>query len=192
MLVQCTVNVAECLRKLVEKEGDNPRIQTFCTKVRDLEKTGAHNFESGGRGFESLRARHFTGGCTCGAVRYECATEAVMAFNCHCRDCQRAAGGACVAAGVVPRNALKITGEVTYFGGRGGKRPNSKPSLLPDLRFATIWQATPQARTHGDNGWYFRQSESSQANDGHLRGESTTVGLHGPTLAQNSQGAAVA
>jgi hypothetical protein len=35
-----------------------------------------------------------TGGCTCGAVRYECTTESVMAFHCHCRDCQRATGGA--------------------------------------------------------------------------------------------------
>src|SRR5215468_4894798 len=58
MLVQCTVNVAECLRKFLEKEGDNPRIQTFCSTAKDLGKTGAHNYESGGQEFESLRARH--------------------------------------------------------------------------------------------------------------------------------------
>ena len=51
------VNVAECLRKFVEKEGDNPRTRIFCSTAKDLEKTGAHNYESGGRGFESLRAR---------------------------------------------------------------------------------------------------------------------------------------
>jgi hypothetical protein len=56
-----------------------------------------------------------TGGCTCGAVRYECTAEPVMAFNCHCRDCQRATGGAYVPAVVVPRNALRVTGEVKYF-----------------------------------------------------------------------------
>jgi hypothetical protein len=62
-----------------------------------------------------------TGGCACGAVRYECATESVMAFNCHCRDCQRATGGAYVPAVVVPRDALRVTGEVRYFGVREGK-----------------------------------------------------------------------
>lgn len=48
-----------------------------------------------------------TGGCTCGAVRYECTAESVMAFNCHCRDCQRATGGPYVPAVVIPRSALK-------------------------------------------------------------------------------------
>jgi hypothetical protein len=42
-----------------------------------------------------------------------------MAFNCHCRDCQRATGGAYVPAVVVPRGAVKVTGEVRYFGVRG-------------------------------------------------------------------------
>src|SRR6266498_1756202 len=31
----------------------------------------------------------FTGGCVCGAIRYECSAEPVMTFKCHCRDCQR-------------------------------------------------------------------------------------------------------
>src|SRR6516164_854092 len=34
----------------------------------------------------------FTGGCACGAIRYECSAAPVLALNCHCRDCQRATG----------------------------------------------------------------------------------------------------
>jgi hypothetical protein len=86
-----------------------------------------------------------TGGCTCGAVRYECTADSVMA--CHCRDCQRATGGGYVPAVVVPRNALRVTGEVRYFGVRGesgqilnrgfcpncGSRLLGKPDFKPDL-----------------------------------------------------------
>lgn len=57
----------------------------------------------------------FTGGCMCGAVRYECAAEPLAMGNCHCRDCQQATGTAFAAAVVVPREAVIITGEVKYF-----------------------------------------------------------------------------
>jgi hypothetical protein len=31
----------------------------------------------------------YTGGCNCGAIRYEIESEPVMAGHCQCRDCQR-------------------------------------------------------------------------------------------------------
>ena len=39
-------------------------------------------------------ATRFTGGCLCGAVRYECSADPFFMGNCHCRDCQRSSGGA--------------------------------------------------------------------------------------------------
>jgi hypothetical protein len=51
----------------------------------------------------------FAGGCACGAVRYECTAEPAMAFNCHCRDCQRFAGSAYSSGMFVPASALRIT-----------------------------------------------------------------------------------
>lgn len=35
----------------------------------------------------------FTGGCACGAVRYEASAEPRAFIICHCSDCQRASGG---------------------------------------------------------------------------------------------------
>jgi hypothetical protein len=60
----------------------------------------------------------FSGSCQCGAVRYECAVEAVFTGNCHCRDCQKATGGAYVPVLAVPADALKITGDVKYYDSR--------------------------------------------------------------------------
>ncbi len=58
---------------------------------------------------------NMTGGCQCGAVRYDCSAEPLFAGNCHCRDCQKATGGAYAPAFAVPVNAVKITGEVRYY-----------------------------------------------------------------------------
>ena len=57
----------------------------------------------------------FTGGCVCGAVRYECAAEPIMMLKCHCRDCQHITGGGFAAAVLVPANAFRVTkGEIRY------------------------------------------------------------------------------
>ncbi len=56
----------------------------------------------------------FTGGCACGAIRYQCAAVPAFSWNCHCRDCQRASGGAFCPVLYVPKTALSITGQSTY------------------------------------------------------------------------------
>jgi len=57
----------------------------------------------------------FTGGCVCGAVRYECTAEPIMMFKCHCRDCQQVTGGGFVAGLLVPTSAFRLTqGKLRY------------------------------------------------------------------------------
>jgi hypothetical protein len=50
-----------------------------------------------------------TGGCLCGAVRYESAGEPLFSLQCHCRDCQRSSGTAYIAAMRVPVAGFRIT-----------------------------------------------------------------------------------
>lgn len=52
----------------------------------------------------------FSGGCRCGAVRYEVSAEPMAAYLCHCRGCQyESAGGPSVVV-MVPRAAFKLSG----------------------------------------------------------------------------------
>ena len=65
-----------------------------------------------------------TGGCACGAVRYECSADPIMAANCYCRDCQHSTGTAMASVMLIPKAALKMTGDLKYFestGDSGGK-----------------------------------------------------------------------
>jgi hypothetical protein len=56
----------------------------------------------------------FSGGCACRAIRYTSAAEPIVAWNCHCCDCQRASGGAYTPVFYVVKSALTITGEIKY------------------------------------------------------------------------------
>lgn len=49
-----------------------------------------------------------TGGCLCGAVRYECGGAPQFALQCHCRDCQRQSGAPHVAAVRMPAAEFRI------------------------------------------------------------------------------------
>jgi len=49
-----------------------------------------------------------TGGCLCGAVRYEFSGEPGFALLCHCRDCQRQSGSAYNAAWRVPAAGFRV------------------------------------------------------------------------------------
>lgn len=58
----------------------------------------------------------FSGGCICGAVRYEVSAEPMMSAICYCRDCQRSTGSAFASVLVVPKAAFKLTkGELKHF-----------------------------------------------------------------------------
>ena len=49
-----------------------------------------------------------SGGCLCGAVRYESAGEPLFSLLCHCRDCQHQSGSAYVAAMRVPAAGFRV------------------------------------------------------------------------------------
>jgi hypothetical protein len=58
----------------------------------------------------------FSGGCACGAIRYECSALPLRMLNCHCRDCQLASGSAYSPTVIMARSAVNITkGETSMY-----------------------------------------------------------------------------
>ena len=53
-----------------------------------------------------------TGGCLCGAVRYEARGEPAYAGYCYCNDCRRASGSGSIGFMGFPAAAIAITGAV--------------------------------------------------------------------------------
>jgi hypothetical protein len=60
-----------------------------------------------------------TGGCLCGAVRYEITTDPSAVAVCHCTHCQRQSGAVFSTNLVVPEAAYRQQGETKVFEDRG-------------------------------------------------------------------------
>lgn len=53
-----------------------------------------------------------TGGCACGAVRFEAAAAPVLQAICHCADCRAATGADFTTTAFFPATALTVSGSV--------------------------------------------------------------------------------
>ncbi len=78
-------------------------------------------------------AKTITGGCACGAIRYECNAKPIVMFNCQCRDCQRVSGGPYTAVVYVPAKAFKITkGSPHYYNTPSEAMGHNKRAFCPE------------------------------------------------------------
>ena len=65
-----------------------------------------------------------TGGCHCGAIRYEASGEAITHALCHCTDCRRHAGAPMVGWTMYPLDAVRVTkgAPKVYASSENGRR----------------------------------------------------------------------
>jgi hypothetical protein len=64
-------------------------------------------------------SRPFTGGCACGAVRYEVSGEPVAMTDCQCRQCQRESGTGHASHLVFHAAAVRTEGNPTHWEATG-------------------------------------------------------------------------
>ena len=70
-----------------------------------------------------------TGGCHCGAIRYQVEGDPIVHALCHCADCRRHAGAPMVGWAMLPEDAVKVTqGEPkVYASSESGRRQFCAP-----------------------------------------------------------------
>lgn len=104
----------------------------------------------------------FSGGCACGAVRYECTAEPVYMGNCHCRDCQRATGSAYFAAAAVREAAFRLVqGEPSWHESQADRGHTMRRAFCGQCGSPVFLQNGASAKTRvlyagslDDPSWY--------------------------------------
>ena len=115
--------------------------------------------------------KKLTGGCICGAIRYETAADPVVMVNCHCRDCQRATGSGYAPFVIVPKAAVKVSGQPRYYKTVGASGGAVERGFCPTCGASRPVHARKGARHHGHLGGQSRRSVALQADARHLHGE---------------------
>lgn len=102
-----------------------------------------------------------SGGCQCGALRYELSAPPLMIYNCHCANCQKITGSAFVVSATIPEAAFKFTrGEpkkVEWMSDAGNKRfgwfCGDCGSRIAHGQIPTIGMLSLRAGTFDDTSW---------------------------------------
>lgn len=84
-----------------------------------------------------------TGGCLCGAVRYEAQGKPLFAVHCHCRDCQRASGTGHVPVMGMPKSLFKVIGKTASYAAKGTSGLKSIRHFCPTC--GSLLFGTPEA-----------------------------------------------
>ena len=63
----------------------------------------------------NLMLTPFSGKCACRSISYIGNATPAFAWNCQCRDCQRASGGGQCPVLYVPKSAVELQGDLTYY-----------------------------------------------------------------------------
>ena len=102
----------------------------------------------------------FSGGCLCGAVRYECNAEPLGMAICHCTHCQKVSGSAFSVNIVVPAPSVTWQGQSGSYAdtGESGKPLSRKFCRNCGSSLATETEALPgaiviKAGTLDDKSW---------------------------------------
>jgi hypothetical protein len=104
---------------------------------------------------------HLTGGCQCGACRYEVDAPPLFGYVCHCLECRRQSGAAFSASILVPAAALSASGPLATWIREEADDPPLEALFCPLCGVRLVHHAVPRqdvarvkAGTLDDADWF--------------------------------------
>jgi len=123
-----------------------------------------------------VSAAPYDGGCLCGQVRWRAAAEPINVRLCHCRNCQRATGGAFFARALFHAADVTRSGDTTRWASsarlhrlscaRCGTPVFAEPQDGPWLAVALATLDDPVALSPGSHIWVSRKLPWTPIDDG--------------------------
>jgi hypothetical protein len=123
-----------------------------------------------------MSAPLYEGGCACGRVRWRASAEPENVRLCHCRNCQRATGGAFFARILFPAASVERSGETTAWASSHrlvrrscancGAPVFADPNDAPFIAVALTTLDDPTQLTPGSHIWVSEKLEWVVIDDG--------------------------
>ena len=124
-------------------------------------------------------SKAYTGGCACGAIRYEISGEPMFSNDCQCRDCQHKSGTGHGSYLTFPsRKSVTLTGKATHWDMVGDSGNVEDARLLPHLRLAGLSDVFGDARLVHHPRREPRRPQPLQAASGDLPHTRPRLGPH--------------
>ena len=76
-------------------------------------------------------AKLYTGGCLCGALRYEAQGEPLYEGHCYCADCRKASGSGFIAFMAFASSAVRFSGETRMFTSKAANGGDAVRNFCP-------------------------------------------------------------
>ncbi len=73
----------------------------------------------------------YTGGCLCGALRYEAEGEPISQGHCYCNDCRKASGSGFIPFMGFPGSAVRFSGETLKFASKSARGGDAVRNSCP-------------------------------------------------------------
>ena len=79
----------------------------------------------------SADQKRYTGGCLCGALRYEADGEPLYAGHCYCTDCQKASGSGFIPFMGFASSAVRVSGQTRQFRSKAASGGDAVRNFCP-------------------------------------------------------------
>jgi hypothetical protein len=93
---------------------------------QDMSRVGARKTSA-----MSDPAERHTGGCLCGAVRYEAKGEPLYTGHCYCADCRKVSGSGFIPFMSYPAGAVRFSGRTLKFTSKSARGSNAVRNSCP-------------------------------------------------------------